>query len=202
MPRSAAMAVGLEGRLKQAWKERSQRTTGAAADSTTALLLPFVVILLAGMVSREHVRQLRVDLRTARALRSGYPVALSRGLSGHELASRLACLCRRNCCVPPMDRTRSVATRFPCPHRSPPSPGLRAVWLAIRFLGAVVFVPIAEELAFRAYLYRRLQSADFEHVSWAHVSLFALIASSALFGLCMAPAGPQESWRAWRMRLR
>ena len=40
----------------------------------------------------------------------------------------------------------------------------RAVWIALRFLGGAVTVPIAEELAFRGFLLRRLIQADFEAV--------------------------------------
>ena len=37
-------------------------------------------------------------------------------------------------------------------------------WLALRALGATLIVPIAEELAFRGYLLRRLIAADFSEV--------------------------------------
>ena len=40
------------------------------------------------------------------------------------------------------------------------SPLAGTVWLALRILGAIVTVPIAEQLAFRGLLYRRLVSAD------------------------------------------
>jgi CAAX prenyl protease-like protein len=57
------------------------------------------------------------------------------------------------------------------------------VWLALRVAGAVVTVPIAEELAFRGYLLRRIQAADFENVSFQKASLPALAVSSVAFGL-------------------
>src|SRR5262249_56450267 len=38
-------------------------------------------------------------------------------------------------------------------------------WIVLRIVGSVVFVPVAEELAFRGFLLRRLQSSDFEGVS-------------------------------------
>ena len=43
--------------------------------------------------------------------------------------------------------------------------GLAAAWLLVRVLGSVVTVPIAEELAFRGYLLRRLISANFDDLS-------------------------------------
>lgn len=62
------------------------------------------------------------------------------------------------------------------------TPLARNAWLAIRVLAAVVTVPVAEELAFRGFLYRRLISADFESVSLRRFSWFAFLVSSALFG--------------------
>ena len=59
----------------------------------------------------------------------------------------------------------------------------RIAWLAARTLGAVVTVPIAEELAFRGFLMRRLISSDFESVSSQRFSLFAFLVSSAAFGV-------------------
>jgi exosortase E/protease (VPEID-CTERM system) len=63
------------------------------------------------------------------------------------------------------------------------SPGLAAVWLVCRVLGSVVTVPIAEELAFRGYLNRRLIDADFESVPFTRWTWFSLIVSSAVFGV-------------------
>jgi CAAX prenyl protease-like protein len=62
-------------------------------------------------------------------------------------------------------------------------PELALLWLAIRGIGTIVLVPIAEELAFRGYLYRRFISRDFESVAAMHLSWLGLIMSSVLFGL-------------------
>jgi exosortase E/protease (VPEID-CTERM system) len=56
-------------------------------------------------------------------------------------------------------------------------------WIAFRVIGSVVIVPIAEELAFRGYLLRRILAPDFEQVELKHVSWAALAISSILFGL-------------------
>jgi exosortase E/protease (VPEID-CTERM system) len=62
-------------------------------------------------------------------------------------------------------------------------PGWAAAgWLAFRALGSSLTVPLAEELAFRGYLVRKLTAADFETVSDGRFSLFAVIASSLAFG--------------------
>jgi exosortase E/protease (VPEID-CTERM system) len=57
------------------------------------------------------------------------------------------------------------------------------VWLLGRIVGSVVMVPLAEELAFRGYLMRRLVRADFERVAYQQVSWLAVIVSSVIFGL-------------------
>jgi exosortase E/protease (VPEID-CTERM system) len=59
----------------------------------------------------------------------------------------------------------------------------RITWLVLRTLAAVITVPIAEELAFRGFLLRRLISADFESVSLQCWSFFAVVGSSVAFGL-------------------
>jgi exosortase E/protease (VPEID-CTERM system) len=63
------------------------------------------------------------------------------------------------------------------------SPLVRILWLTSRVLGAIVIVPLAEELAFRGFLYRRLLSPDFDSVSFRRFSVLALVASSLIFGL-------------------
>jgi len=66
---------------------------------------------------------------------------------------------------------------------------VRIAWLAFRTLGAVVTVPIAEELALRAFLIRRLIAADFESVDTRRYTYVAVIVSSIVFGLM-----PGDRW--------
>lgn len=56
------------------------------------------------------------------------------------------------------------------------------LWLVLRGLGSVVLVPIAEELAFRGYLYH-LVSSTAERLTPRVAALLALAASSVAFGL-------------------
>lgn len=63
-----------------------------------------------------------------------------------------------------------------------PAP-LRVAWLVARTLAATVTVPIAEELAYRGYLMRRLVRADFESVRFADVRWPALAVCAAAFGI-------------------
>lgn len=59
----------------------------------------------------------------------------------------------------------------------------QAVWLALRVLSSIVTAPIAEELAFRGYLIRRVISPNFEHLSLKTFTVPSLIISSLAFGL-------------------
>jgi len=58
----------------------------------------------------------------------------------------------------------------------------RITWISFRVLAAGVTVPIAEELAFRGYLLRRLISQDFESVPFSRFTWLSLLVSSVLFG--------------------
>jgi exosortase E/protease (VPEID-CTERM system) len=62
------------------------------------------------------------------------------------------------------------------------SSALRGIWLVLRVLAAVATVPLAEELAFRGFLMRRLVSARFECVSLRNFNWFAVLVSSLIFG--------------------
>lgn len=57
------------------------------------------------------------------------------------------------------------------------------VWLAFRVIGSVITVPIAEELAFRGYLLRKLVASDFENVSPGQFTWLSFLISSLLFGV-------------------
>jgi exosortase E/protease (VPEID-CTERM system) len=63
------------------------------------------------------------------------------------------------------------------------TPSLRVFWIAIRTLAAVITVPIAEELAFRGFLLRRIVSPDFLSVPPQSVTFLAILVSSIVFGL-------------------
>lgn len=77
-------------------------------------------------------------------------------------------------------------------------------WIFVRSIGAVVIVPLAEELGFRGYLMRRLQAANFEAVPPQHVNATGLIVSSLAFGavhnewLAGTLAGLVYGWLATR----
>jgi exosortase E/protease (VPEID-CTERM system) len=59
----------------------------------------------------------------------------------------------------------------------------RAEWIACRATAAIITVPIAEELAYRGFLMRRLVGAQFDSVSFSNVRWPAIAISSVLFGV-------------------
>jgi exosortase E/protease (VPEID-CTERM system) len=62
-------------------------------------------------------------------------------------------------------------------------PWARTVWLAGRIGAAVITVPIAEELAFRGFLLRRLIQTQFDAVDPRTVTWLSILISSLLFGV-------------------
>lgn len=63
------------------------------------------------------------------------------------------------------------------------SPPIRALWIFCRFAAAVVTVPLAEELAYRGYLMRRIASSNFDAIPFSQSRWPALLISSVLFGV-------------------
>lgn len=63
------------------------------------------------------------------------------------------------------------------------SPATRATWIAMHIAAVTSTVPIAEELAFRGYLARRLISREFDAVSFSSLTLLSIGISSVVFGL-------------------
>jgi len=57
------------------------------------------------------------------------------------------------------------------------------IWLFFRVAGSVITVPVAEELAFRGYLIRKLIARDFENVPLNRFTWFSFLLSPVLFGL-------------------
>ena len=61
--------------------------------------------------------------------------------------------------------------------------GLAGVWVGFRVLGAVLTVPIAEELAFRGYVLPKLVAYEFDTVRPGYFTWGACLVSSLLFGV-------------------
>ena len=58
-----------------------------------------------------------------------------------------------------------------------------SLWIAAWLIGFVIITPLAEEIAFRGYLMRRLIAADFQSVAPGKFTWLSFLVSSALFGL-------------------
>lgn len=61
--------------------------------------------------------------------------------------------------------------------------GWGSAWLLMRFIGYMILAPIAEELAFRGFLARRLISEDAEQVPIGSFTWVSFLGSSLAFGL-------------------
>jgi exosortase E/protease (VPEID-CTERM system) len=155
-------------------------------NRTAPYLLPFLAILGAGMIAQafssgfEWLYPLRV-LAAVGVLwiyRPSY-----RGLDWHPRWDSVWL----GALVLPIWLGADWATghaRAPMPAALASTAGLwRNAWIACRVLGAVVTVPIAEELAFRGFLLRRIVAADFEAVDLRVWTPVALAVSSAAFAI-------------------
>lgn len=70
---------------------------------------------------------------------------------------------------------RSVVTNWPS--------WAAGLWIAAWLVGFIVVTPLAEEIAFRGYLMRRLIAADFQSVPLGRFTWLSFLVSSVLFGL-------------------
>ena len=173
---------------RSVWLNRtaSMSTAPATADNPTAIyLMPFLSILAAGLVS--HAMSGRFE--------TFYPLRLIAGVAVIWIyRHRLAALAWRFSWRGPavglaVFLVWIIAAHFFLRSTGVPgalaafSPTMRAVWIASRVAATVVTVPVAEELAFRGYLLRRLVADDFESVPYPTVGGFALVGTAVVFGL-------------------
>lgn len=166
---------------------RSALSESAGRNSTAAYLMPFLMILAAAMVSRsvsvgfEWLYPLRFFAAGAALwlFRREYrELDWSFGWSGPAVGVAVFGIWMSLDLAAGVRTESHIATGL-----ASLTTGSAFTWLAIRTLSAVVTVPIAEELAFRGFLIRRLVSADFESLSMRSFSYISLLASSVLFGL-------------------
>jgi len=163
---------------------------GAAAvlrseNPTAVYLLPFLLILIAGMIARavssgfEQLYVLRL-IAAAAAIAWCWPKlrALNWRCSwrGPLLGTAIFVLWIAAA------RLLTASAAMPVALATMPSLA-RTGWIIARVAAAVLTVPIAEELAFRGYLMRRVVAADFESVPFRSVGATALIVSAVAFGI-------------------
>lgn len=169
-----------------AWFRRGPAATAEARtdSAVAAYLLPFLAIVAASLVSRaasagfEWLYPLRLAAAGAALwyFRKSY-----KGIDWHfGFEAVVAGLAVAAIWV----WTTPLAARMGLPEGFAAMPaGLRVLWLAARLAAAVGTVPVAEELAFRGYLLRRMADADFERVSWQNFAWLPLVVSTVAFGM-------------------
>lgn len=181
----AAGGVVLVSR-RSPWLNRAAVPAAAGSrNPTAAYLLPFLAILAAGIVARAVSSGFETfyALRLAAAawmLRRYWPqfAALDWRISLRGPLAGVAVFALWMLAA----RLLTAPGSMPAP-LADMTPAWRLLWLAGRAATAVVAAPIAEELAYRGYLMRRLQQADFEAVRFAAVGARAWLLSALAFGI-------------------
>jgi exosortase E/protease (VPEID-CTERM system) len=163
----------------------AQGAASAAPDATAAYLVPLLAILAAGMVAHafsagfDQLYPLRL-LCAAIALfafRRSYR-NLDWDFSWRGVATGAAVFFVWAAFA------RLLASPTPIPNDlAALSPPLRAIWIGCRAAAAIVTVPIAEELAYRGFLMRRMVNADFSAMSLRSVPWWAIGISAVVFGI-------------------
>jgi len=173
---------------RSAWLNRTAAHSGvspAMHNPTAAYLMPLLAILAAGTV--------------ARAISSGfeffYPLRLIAGLwMLVRYRRKLSILDWRWSWRGPavgalVFLAWIIGAHFLLPESAMPEKlgtvpaAVRGFWIVSRIAGSVLIVPIAEELAYRGYLMRRLAASDFESVPFHSVRWPALAVTAIVFGL-------------------
>ena len=184
---AAAVGIALVS-LRSSWFSRSAaaRSTEASENPTAAYLLPYMALLLAGMVSRaasggfERLYWIRL-IFAGGALCYSWPKLRDvdwrfswRGVLAGFVAFVLWI---------------AAARLLLQPHGMPEAlaalPSIwRNTWILGHILAFVLIVPVVEELAFRGYLLRRVHSPEFESLSPRRVGMAGLVVTTAAFALC------------------
>jgi exosortase E/protease (VPEID-CTERM system) len=183
---AACGLVFLSRRSRWMFRNAEAQVPLAATDNpTAAYLMPLLAILAAGVVSRamsSHFEAL-------------YPLRLIAGATMLWVYRRKLMTLNwhwswRGLAVGVLVfLIWIVAARFLLPVAAMPGPLtampplMRGLWIATRVAATALTVPIAEELAYRGYLLRRLSSPDFESVPFRRVGWPALLVTAIVFGL-------------------
>ena len=165
---------------------RAQLQVIGKTHLATALLTPFLLMLAAAIITAAFSADFNVlyplqAIVTAAALwqfRRGYST-LGWGWSWQAIATGILVFW-----LWVMLEPASGATSSPVETGLAKLPDWAAgIWIVFRVAGAVITVPLAEELAFRAYLLRKLIARDYENVPLNRFTWFSFLLSSVLFGL-------------------
>lgn len=164
--------------------ERPAHTRSAGSNPTAAYLMPLLAILAAGMIAHslsgdfELWYPLRVAAVVAvlwmyRRCYAGVDFAFSwRGPAAGALVFGAWAASAAYLGISASQPAALAAL----------SPGVRGAWILCRLVSALITVPIAEELAYRGYLLRRLTTAHFESAPFSAARWPALLVSALAFG--------------------
>lgn len=164
-----------------AWIHRDaspkRRTLPILADPAAAQIIPFIVLLVSSLivsaffVEPEAGYPLRFAFMAAAvvAFRRGYP-ALSGAIGGLPIIAGAAVV------ILWLSAVSTGSPKATADILGPAGQAWSFIWLLLRIGGAVVLVPLIEEMFFRGYLLSRLDFGGVEGKG------FALAASSAAFG--------------------
>jgi exosortase E/protease (VPEID-CTERM system) len=166
-------------------RRSSAAAASAATNPTAAYLVPFLAVLAAGMIARASSGRFET-WDALRLLGGGTALAvywprlgrLDWRFSWRAAAAGLAVfglwLGASQLLLPAQAMPGALAAM---------SAADRALWIAGHIATAVIVLPLAEELAYRGYLLRRLVAADFESVSFAAVGWIPLLVTSLAYGI-------------------
>lgn len=180
-------AIGVAYFAKRStWLNRvAQHAEPSAQDATAAYLMPLLAILAAGMIA--HALSAGFDLLYPLRLVSAAAVLwiyrgryrnLAWDFSWRAVSVGVAVF------VVWAGFAHFLTDTAPMPEGLKQlSPAMRVAWLGARTAAAIITVPIAEELAYRGFLMRRLDNANFDAVDFKSVSGFALALSAIAFGI-------------------
>jgi exosortase E/protease (VPEID-CTERM system) len=181
----AAGLIVYASRYSPTLNRNAKREAIGVENPTATYLVPFLAILAAGMV--------------ASALSSGFEALyllrpIAAGLALYRYWPRLRQLQWRVTWRGPavgivvfvvwIIGARLQGGPEPMPPELAAMPAaMRLSWIAIRAIASMAIVPLAEELAFRGFLMRRLVAADFQAMPYRSVGIGALLLSAIVFGL-------------------
>jgi exosortase E/protease (VPEID-CTERM system) len=197
--------------LSRTLAPRAVAPDAVAPDATAAYLVPFLAILAAGMLSRALSAgfDLLYSLRLVCALVALWAYRRSYrnidwGFSWRGVVAGVAVFGVWAACaqfVSPSAAMPDDLARLPF--------SARVAWIACRAATAIIMVPIAEELAYRGFLMRRIEAPDFDSIPMSRVGWPAIAISAVAFGvmhggLCglreFSPGWPTVPWRHGRAK--
>ena len=182
-----AAAVGIAFvSLRSGWFSRGavhQSDLTVGENPTAVYLLPYLALVLAGMVSRaasggfENLYWLRLLLAGAALCYSwprlhGVDWRFSWRAGAAGVAAFTLWIVTMRMLLPP----QGIPAALPSISRT--------AWTVSYILTSVALVPVVEELAFRAYLMRRIRTQEFENLVPREAGGRALIVSAVIFGIC------------------